>query len=399
MDGAIDPAQLEALAHARAEVRRLETALGVSGAPGSVPSRPDEEATWWADIAHLSRDFLSVHASNGDYLFASPSCAPLFGWSPEQLCGTNAYAYFHPDDLARIADSHARHRGPPDDAGARVRYRLRCADDSWRWVETTSHAHNSADAMERIVCATRVVDEQVALETELQQSNDRLRRFASLAAHDIKSPLTTVAGMSEMLALTAAERLTDDERRRLGHVHEAALRLGALVDSLLAWAEVEGGALRPEPTDLGVLAAHVVADLQADIDRSGATVHLGPLPTVQADPTMTRLLIQNLVANALKFHHPGRAPHVRIEAERRPNEWRLAVADDGPGIPADQQVRIFELYGRAEGGAATGQGIGLSVCARIARKQGGRIWVESEPGQGARFIVALPVVPSEPVPA
>jgi PAS domain S-box-containing protein len=395
----LDPSQLEALAQARAEVRRLEAELGVSGAPGAVPARPDDEASWWTEVAHLSRDFLSVHASNGDYLFASPSSVLLFGWSPEQLCGTNAYAYFHPDDLARITSSHASHGDDADDGDARVRYRIRCADGGWRWVESTSHAHSTTEAVQRIVCTTRAVDEQVALEDQLQQSNDRLRRFASLTAHDIKSPLATIAGMSEMLGLTAADRLSELERKRLGQVHEAAMRLGGLVDSLLSWAQVEGGASRSEPTDLRVLAQEVLQDLQADVDRSGATVAIGTLPTVQADPAMTRLLLQNLVANALKFRHPERAPRVRIEAEQGGTDWRLAVEDDGPGVPADQQERIFELYGRTEGGAEPGQGIGLAVCARIARKQGGRIWVESEPGKGARFVVELPGARPVAIPA
>lgn len=395
MSTALDPTQLEALAAARAEVRRLEAALGVSGAPGSVPvapARPRQSTTWWTEVAHLSRDFLSVHASNGDYLFASPSCEPLFGWSPDDLSGTNAYEHFHPEDLARIAQSHASHGEPAaDDAhGARVRYRLRCKDGTWRWVETTSHAHSTVEGVQRIVCATRPMDEQVALEAQLQQSNERLSRFAAVTAHDIKSPLTTIAGMAEMLGMTTGDRLDATERRRLGQVQEAAMRLAGLVDSLLAWAQAEGGALRTEPTDLGRITHEVLHDLQAEVDRTGATIEVGPLPTVPADPTMTRVLVQNLVANALKFHRPQRPPRVHIAGERTAGSWRIAVTDDGPGVPLDERDRIFQLYGRGGDAAAPGHGIGLAVCARIADRQGGRIWVESAPGEGARFVVELP---------
>lgn len=387
MSRPMDPEKLEALAHARAEVRRLEAELGVSGAAGEVAPPAAQAAEWWAEVAHLSQDLLSVHASNGDYLFASPSAERLFGWRPEQLRGTNAYSYFHPDDLARIASSHAAHSEAAD---PRVRYRLRCADGGWRWVETTSHALHAGDTLQRIVCTTRPVDEQVALEDKLQRSNERLRGFASQAAHDVKSPLATIAGMTEMLGITAADRLAPDELRRVGQVHRAALRLGHLVDSMLSWATVEGQVARAEPTDLQKLADEVLSDLQADVVHSGAEVAVEPLPTVPTDPTMTRVLLQNLVANALKHRQPGHAPRVRIAAERHPDSWRLQVEDDGPGIPEDQQQQIFELYTRDRAPSAPGQGIGLAVCARIARKQGGRIWVESAPGQGARFVVELP---------
>lgn len=384
----LDPVRLTTLALARAEVRRLESELGISGVPGAAPARPEEAATWWMEVAHLSKDFLSVHASNGDYLFASPSSTLLLGWTPEQLRGTNAYTYFHPDDLARIAGSHASHGG--DANNDRVRYRIRCADERWRWVETTSHSHRTPEAVQRIVCTTRAVDEQVALEAQLRESNARLTRFASLTAHDIKAPLATIAGISEMLSMTAADRLDDVERMRLGRVHEAAMRLGGLVDSLLCWAQIEGDTCRSEPTDLDALARRVLRDLESDVDRCGATVAVGALPTVQTDPAMTGLLLQNLVANALKFNHPSRTPEVRIEAEQGSTAWRLTVEDNGPGVPLDQHEQIFELYGRAGDGAAPGLGIGLAVCARIARKQGGRIWVESEPGKGARFVVEFP---------
>lgn len=384
----LDPEKLEALARARAEVLRLEAELGVSGDAGEAPAPAAEAARWWTEVAHLAQDFISVHASNGDYLFASPSCEHLFGWTPEQLRGTNAYTYFHPEDLARITSNHASHTG--ESGAPRVRYRLRCGDGSWRWVETTSHAQAAGDAVQRIVATTRPVDDQVTLEDKLQESNERLGRFAAVAAHDIKSPLATIAGMSEMLAMTTADRLHPRETRRLEQVHAAALRLGALVDGLLAWAQIEAQPPRREPTDLRRLTDEVLADLQADLERSGAQVAVGELPTVPTDPTMTRVLLQNLIGNAIKHRQPDQQPRVRIAAEEHSGAWRLAVEDDGPGIAPEQQERIFQIYTRVGTPQAPGQGIGLSLCARIAHKQGGRIWVESNPGEGARFVVELP---------
>ncbi len=394
MQNRLDPDRLVALAEARAKVQALEAELGLSGARGATPQHGGVDAALWAQVADIAVDLISVHAANGDYLFASPSSERLFGWRPDQLVGTNAYAYFHADDLAAITASHAAH--DPSTAGSpRVRYRLRCLDGSWRWVETVSHAHSLPDGIQQIVAITRDVEDQKALEDALCESNERLRRFAGIVAHDIKSPLSTIAAVTEMVFITARERLTEDELRRLGQVHSATMRLGSRVDRLLQWASIETRDEPAVPTDLFALTRDVLDGLEADLAASSAAVHVEPLPTLAVDPELTRVLLQNLVSNAIKFSRPDRPPRVVIGADPGEGCWRLRVSDDGLGIPEDARGRIFEMFGRAAGTRhLPGQGIGLAMCARIAEKHGGRIWVESVLGAGSTFVVELPARPA-----
>lgn len=394
MSQRLDPARLVELAEARARVAALEDELGLHGGPGQPPAPAPVDADIWAQVADLAADFISVHADNGDYLFASPSAERLFGWRPAELIGTNAYSCFHPEDLAAIAASHAAH-APAESADPRVRYRLKTADGGWRWVETVSRAHTRAGGIEQIVCITRDIEAQKTLEDALSSSNERLQRFAGVVAHDIKSPLATIAGVTEMVSITARDRLAPAELRRLQQVHGATMRLAGVVDRLLQWASIETRDQPAVPTDLKALMQDVLDGLESDVAASAADVRVEPLPTVPVDPDLTRLLFQNLVSNAIKFRRPEAAPQVRIGADAGDGCWRIRVSDDGIGIPVNAQARIFEMFGRAATNRdIPGHGIGLAMCARIAQKQGGRIWVESAPGAGSTFVVELPARPA-----
>jgi len=398
MANEMDPRALIELAQARATVQRLEHELGVSGsagsAPGPGPSPALADQLVWRLLSDHASDMISIHAANGDYLFVSPSARRLFGWEPDRLVGTNAYQYFHPDDLAAIAASHASQTEDDPDFH-RIRYRLKRPDGGWLWVETRSEAHRTDDGIEQIVCITRDISSSQALEEALRASNERLSRFAGIAAHDLKGPLTTIAGSTELVRMTAKGRLDESEDLRLAGVERATWRLAGLVDQLLEWGAIEADTASPELTDLGALAREVVAELEADIESADARVVVGDLPSLVVQRQLTAMLLQNLVSNALKFTRPGVPPEVSVGAKAvHGDAWRICVSDNGRGVPEAERGRIFDMFQRAAGGAP-GHGIGLAMCARIAEKQGGRIWVEGNPSGGSTFIVELPT-PCDP---
>jgi len=133
------------------------------------------------------------------------------------------------------------------------------------------------------------------------------------------------------------------------------------------------------------------------IEEAGATVVVGELPTLEAEPTQLQQLLQNLIGNAVKFHAPGRPPTVRVGARRTIGATVVTVADDGIGIADADQERIFAMFTRLHGrDAYAGTGIGLAICRRIVERHGGRIYVESAPGQGCAFHTLLPDAPAAP---
>lgn len=237
--------------------------------------------------------------------------------------------------------------------------------------------------------ASRNHDLSVLVST-LEQTNQDLDVFAQRASHDLASPLTIVAGLARTLADRYGDDLDDLGRDLLGRMVSATDRMRLLIDSVLAFAR-SGGDLHTVPIDVRAVVAETVAQFRTEISAIGGDVQLGPLPTVAADPVQFAEVIQNLLANAIKYRAPERPLRVRISAERTEATWTFRVADNGLGIPDGEHDAVFEMFRRGAGvTTVAGSGIGLAVCRRVIERHGGRIWAEPSPGGGTIFLFTLP---------
>ncbi|MEV6931213.1 PAS domain-containing sensor histidine kinase [Dactylosporangium sp. NPDC051485] len=240
--------------------------------------------------------------------------------------------------------------------------------------------------------------------TELRRYETELAQFAAVVAHDLKSPLTAVHGF----AAVAAEALAADPPRpqtaaaALVRVRQGATRMRVIIDDLLAYTTAGDAPLNVAEVDLRQLVESVVAERTAprpaaglstavpDAQPPAPSVWIGPLPAVRADAGLLRLVVDNLVGNAIKYTPAGRAPHVEITAEASAGGVRLEVADRGIGIPDEEKVRVFESFHRASPVEYGGTGLGLAICRRIVERHGGTIAVRDNPGGGTRVSVLLP---------
>ncbi|WP_206107854.1 PAS domain-containing sensor histidine kinase [Paludisphaera rhizosphaerae] len=274
--------------------------------------------------------------------------------------------------------------------------RLRDGAGGHRWFLIRAVPRfNAAGAVDSWLTTGTDVDGLVRTREELRRSNAALERFAAIAAHDLQEPVRKVRAFGERIA--AGGGIDDRSRGHLGRIIAAAARMHELVHGLLSLARVSGGARVQTHVDLGAIAREVVDDLGATIERSGAHVEVGPLPTIRADAVLMRQLLQNLIANALKFHRPGQVPSVRVsvrEAVEDGPAWVLEVADDGIGFDQREASRIFEPFQRLHGRSAyPGSGLGLAICQGVVDRHGGTIAAESVPGVGSVFRVVLPAEP------
>jgi signal transduction histidine kinase len=227
---------------------------------------------------------------------------------------------------------------------------------------------------------------------ELSASNEQLERFASIASHDLQEPLRKMQTFAERLTRNEAERLSEGGRDYLQRMSDAARRMQALIDGLLAFSRTTTMTRPTEEVELTQIAREVVADLDAVINEAGGTVEVAPLPTVPADPLRIRQLLQNLISNGLKFHRKGVPPVVRIEGRVRGDTAEITVSDNGIGFEPRHSERIFRMFERLHGrDAYAGTGIGLPLCRRIAERHGGTISADSTPDFGSTFTVMLPL--------
>jgi signal transduction histidine kinase len=227
---------------------------------------------------------------------------------------------------------------------------------------------------------------------ELSRSNAELEQFASIASHDLQEPLRKVQTFAAQLTATEQERLSEEGQDYLRRMSDAAGRMRSLIDDLLMFSRVSTQGRPFVAVDLGEIVEQVLVDLEVSVEESGARVTVEALPRVEADPVQMRQLLQNLLANALKFRREGVVPEVRVGARVTDHLAELTVNDNGIGFDEQYATRIFRAFERLHGARAyPGTGIGLALCRKIAERHNGTITAKGEVGAGATFTVRLPV--------
>ena len=226
----------------------------------------------------------------------------------------------------------------------------------------------------------------------LERSNRDLEQFAYVASHDLQEPLRMVSSYTQLLAERYGDQLDQDAKDFIGFAVDGSIRMQTLINDLLQYARVGTRGQELAPTDTREALDRALMTMQPRIQETGAVVSVGDLPTVIADEVQITQLFQNLLGNAIKFAKAEEAPNIAVSASREDDEWIFSVADNGVGIDAKYQDRVFEIFQRLHSRSEySGTGIGLAICKRIVERHGGRLWVESEVGSGATFKFSLPV--------
>ena len=204
-----------------------------------------------------------------------------------------------------------------------------------------------------------------------------------------------VSSYLQLLERRYRGNLDQDADTYIGFAVEGSERMRGLINDLLLYSRIAARGKPLEATDCGAALDSALANLQVAIRDSGAVITHDGLPTARADSSQLVQLFQNLVGNAIKFRGE-RPPRIRVLAERSEDDWVISVCDSGIGIAPEYHERVFKIFQRLHSREEyAGTGIGLAVCRRIVERHGGRIWVGSEPGQGARFSFSIPAIIEE----
>lgn len=266
-------------------------------------------------------------------------------------------------------------------------------------VSTNPLWHESRELLGVVVTLTDITERKRAEDAlarqaeELARSNSDLQQFAYSASHDLREPSRQLAVFGELIQERLAEKLGREGSELVRHAVESARRMDTLVKDLLAYiqaADAPQVAGTEARADANEAIQKTLATFETQIAETGARIECARLPVVEVREVHLVQLFQNLIGNALKYRSE-QTPLIRIHAEYLKPMWQFTVEDNGIGINRDYQAQIFGLFQRLHGGSRySGSGIGLAICQKIVQRYGGRIWVESEPGQGARFQFTLP---------
>jgi PAS domain S-box-containing protein len=260
-------------------------------------------------------------------------------------------------------------------------------------VDADGHTLGAVVAMHDVTERKRAEAQLLRYAQELERSNRDLAEFASVVAHDLKSPLQAVAGFSGLLERFHGAQLDERGREFLARIRASVARMNGLIDDLLDYGRIaEGDADEGRgEVDLDAVLGEALLNLDADVALRGGIVTADALPTVWGHRRQLGQLLQNLVGNALKFAAADTPPRVHVSAAPTDAAWTVTVTDNGIGIPAPQRARVFDRFTQLhERGEREGSGIGLAIAQRVVDRHGGRIWVEDAPGGGTRFCVTLP---------
>lgn len=272
---------------------------------------------------------------------------------------------------------------------AEINLRLKQANDELG--RTNDELHELNRRLEQEVAA-RINAERALHEAnvELQRSNKSLELFASVASHDLQEPLHTITSYTELLARIYRGRLDAKGEQYIDFILDGTSHMHRMINDLLAYSRVSSSTNPIAQVELDQVLDQAIRSLGQSIERSKATIHRVDLPQVEGDQLQLVQLLQNLIGNGIKFAKKDVPPELRITCHASVEGWMIGVHDNGIGIEPRFFEKVFEIFRRLHTRQEyEGTGIGLAICKRIVEHHGGRIWVESNFGQGTSFFFTL----------
>ena len=232
---------------------------------------------------------------------------------------------------------------------------------------------------------------------QLEFKNKELEQFAYIASHDLQEPLRTVTSFVELLDRSHGKSFNENEKEYMGFIISSAQRMKQQIKALLEYSRI-GSEENKQEIDCNKLIREVIDDMTATIKQNSCVIEYGMLPTIQGHRASIKMLFQNLICNAIKFHKPGTNPHVKIGATFISNYWQFYVQDNGIGMREEYLDKIFVIFQRLHtADKYEGYGIGLAHCKKIVELHHGLIRVESELGKGSTFYFMIPAENKEAI--
>ncbi len=318
------------------------------------------------------------------------------GYSAEEIMGQH-FSIFYPEE--------AREEGMPQQLLDVARSVGRCEDDNWRvrkdgtrfWANVIITAMRDPEGklhgflkVTRDMTERRRMEEVTRLNIELSRSNEELRQFAKIAAHDLQEPLRAIEGYASLIDRRYKGKLDKDFNEFIEFIIDGSSRMADQIQSVLVHSRV-----RTEEKELALIDCHkvlkeVIVNLKLSIQESQTRIQMEELPTIVANRAELVQLFQNLLSNAIKFRREE-SPLVRVSATEDDEYWKFCVEDNGIGISPRYTEKIFSMFSRLHSRSRySGTGIGLAICQKIVESHGGKIWCESKSKSGSKFFFTLP---------
>ena len=340
----------------------------------------------------------------GKVSFWNKAAENIFGYSFDEIIGKDLHSYLAPEQyVIPFKDSFERFRdtGKGPFIGQLIELEAKKKDGTVFSAEISLSAFKLKGKWNSIGIIIDISDrknlEKKVMQTlgKLSASNEDLEKFAYIASHDLQEPLRMVSSYLGLLSKRYKDKLDKDADEFIGFAVDGAERMSALLSGLLKYSRVGSRAQPFEKIDCEEILQQALRNLKIAIEENDAEITYDKLPSIKADGTQLVQLFQNLIANAVKFKG-DKSPRIHVSAEKDGNYWVFSIKDNGIGINAGDHERIFMIFQRLHTrNEYSGTGIGLAICKKIVERHGGRIWVNSQPGEGSTFFFNIPTETEE----
>lgn len=398
-----DGTTFPALAHGSAIVRD-DTVVGVRGVVFDISDLKKTEEALRESEERFRTLIRSLHEGiwvldkDDNTTFINPRMAEMLGYTEEEMLGKPVYSFTHSDAewQEKTAEFMARRK---QGISEQIESELLRKDGErvFALLETSPILDEDGNYTGSIAGIQDITERKLAEEqlkqtmAELDRSNKELEQFAYVTSHDLREPLRMMTSFSQLLEKRYKDKLDQTAGEYISFIVDGAARMQRLIDDILLFSRVTTRALPFEPVEMKRIMQDALENLRVSIDEKKARITYKDLPVVQADPSQMVQILQNLIGNAIKFHREEEPPVVHVSARQEGKEWIFSVKDNGIGIDPDLFSRLFHLFQRLHPqDKYPGTGVGLAVTKKIVQRHGGRIWVESHPGQGSTFFFSIP---------
>ena len=346
-----------------------------------------DSATQIAGLEMWSYNFRDSYAT------VSPRIDEWFGLphEPEGRPGREYMKRVHPEDVERVGQ--AFRESMASNSVFETEFRVESLAGGVRWLLLRALLHKTLRGDEKLLGVVMDITQRKTHEQQLQQVNEELERFASVASHDLQEPLRMIAIYSELLLREYESHLSPKGKHYANTVRDGVGRMQRLINDLLAFSRVTSDSSNSGASAAGSDAlAQAVKVCESMIQEANAVIEADPLPQVQIDEIKLAQVFQNLLSNSLKYRRSDVGAHVRVRAIPSGTFVKFVFEDNGMGFENKYAETIFMPFKRLQTTAHPGTGLGLSICRRIVEHAGGHMWAESTVGEGSKFYFTLRLV-------
>ena len=359
--------------------------IGLSGAVTRASARVRKTAERFHALVENSADVIAVTDANAKILYCSPSVKKALGYSVKEFRKINGLALIHPDEEFAIQKFFLELLQSPG-RSKYILHRYLHKNGKYVWIETTVTNLLKDPSVKGIVSNFRNVTERVVLE---RQKED----FIGIATHELKTPVTSIKAYAQILLRRFSKEGNSGAAIMIEKMDVQLNKLISLISDLLDVTKIEGGRLQlhEDYYDFNHLVNEIVEELQRTTEDHRINLATDVVPEIYGDRERIGQVLTNLISNAIKYS-PA-AGDISVTSTVNESDVTICVKDKGMGISKDQQEKVFERFYRVsgpEGNSFPGLGLGLYISHEIIKRQGGRIWVESEIGKGSSFCFTLP---------